>query len=361
MNAPIKIGFVLLSRAEQPIPSTRIAALNMFPFLHAGQFEPHIVFEPTRNTEIPDLSVLSADRLKADGYQIVFFQKVHGPSVVALARALRAVGIKTVFGVCDVIDPIMVEATDATVIVTDYLKSLYPPELQSRIFTVHDGIERPEFQKTDWGTHGGSRARPLHAVLVSSVRLDRLPVINDPPSWLQVTLVGRYPASDQRWHNLRESRWQMAGLSGWRQKLWYLRFMTHPRIRRVAWDADGVYDAMLQADIGIIPINTDPAQGAIERWQLKSENRLTLTMAVGLPVIATPIPAYEPVVQHGKNGFLAANQTEWLNALNALRDPALRQKIGQRARQTALAAYSMELQAKKLIKVLRTLINPVSE
>ena len=196
MSRPIKIGFVLPSNAPSRIPSTRIAALNMFPFLRAAQFDPHIVFEPSNNTETPDVRGL-ATRIKTEGFQIVFFQKVYGPGVVAQVRELHAAGVKTVFGVCDAIEPDMVQATDATVAVTDYLKSLYPNSLQARIATVHDGIERPWLHKTDWGTHCGSRTHPLRAVLVTSANLDRLPVLANPPSWLHVTIVGRYSTTDQ--------------------------------------------------------------------------------------------------------------------------------------------------------------------
>lgn len=357
MTKRIKIGFVLLSSTQNPIPSTRIAVLNMFPFLRAAQFDPHVVFEPVQNTETPDVSGL-ATKLRAEGFQIVFFQKVHGASVVALARELRAAGIKTVFGVCDVVEPAMVEATDATVTVTDYLKSLHPGALQTKISIVHDGIERPELRKTDWGSHSGSRAHPLRAVLVTSLGLNRLPVLVNPPGWLQVTIVGRYPAAGRRLQRLREARWQLAGQASWREQLRYLHFLANPGIKRAAWDADRVYDAIQQADIGIIPIETDATQGALERWQVKSENRLTLKMAMGLPVIATPIPAYEPVIQQGQNGFLAHTRAEWLSYLSALRDPALRRSIGQQARQTALAEYSMERQAEKLIAVLRGLVGP---
>lgn len=357
INAPIRIGFVLLSNSGNPIPSTRISVLNMFPFLRAAQFDPHIVFEPAQSTETPDMSGL-ARKLKAEDFHIIYFQKVHGDSVVTLARELRLAGIKTVFGVCDVVEPTMVDATDATIAVTDHLKSLYPSTLQAKIFAVHDGIERPRSHKTDWGSHSGSRVRPLRAVLVTSVGLDRLPVLGNPPSWLHVTIVGRYPAANQRLQRWREARWQLVGQPNQGEQLRFVRFLANPGIKRMAWDADGVYDAMLQADIGIIPIETDSSQGVAGSWQLKSENRLTLKMAVGLPVIATPIPAYKPVVQQGKNAFLAHSRSEWLDCLSALRDPALRRGIGQQARQTALADYSMERQAEKLLTVLRGLVGP---
>jgi glycosyltransferase involved in cell wall biosynthesis len=355
MSRLIKVGFLLLSRTTNPIPSTRIAVLNMLPLLRAAQFDPYIVYEPSHNTETPDVSGL-ADRLKAEGFQIIYFQKVHGDSVVALARELRLAGIKTVFGVCDLVEPAMVDATDATITVTDYLKSLYPTALQGKIFTVHDGIERPLVHKSEWGSHSGSRRQPLRAVLVTSAALDRLPVIVDPPSWLHVTIMGRYAAANQQLQRGREARWQLLGQTNIPEKLRFARFVTNPSIKRASWDSEGVYDALLQADIGIIPIATNKTDTASASWKVKSENRLTLKMAVGLPVVATPIPAYEPVVQQGGNAFLAQERSEWLTALSALRDPALRRSIGQQARQSALAAYSMERQAEKLIAVLHSVI-----
>lgn len=352
----IKIGFVLLSTAQKPAPSTRISVLSMFPFLRAAQFDPHIVFEPPGNTETPDVSGLTT-RLHTEGFQIIYFQKVHGESVLALARDLRTIGIKTVFGVCDLVDLAMAEATDATITVTDYLKSLYHEQLQSKIFVVHDGIEHPELHKTEWGSHSGSRIQPLRAVLVTSMSLDRLPVLQNPPSWLQVSIVGRYPVATDKLQRLREARWQLEDQTGWAERLQYLRFLANRRIKRVAWNSKLVYAAMNQADIGIIPIETHIADGALTGWPVKSENRLTLKMSMGLPVIATPIPAYEPVIQQGQNGFLADNRAEWLICLSALRDPSLRCRLGEQARQTALSRYSMVKQAEKLITVLRSLVS----
>src|SRR6185295_4410506 len=81
--SPVKIGFVLLSSSRDPLPSTRIAVLNMIPFLRQARFEPHIVYEPETGTEQPELTGL-AQRLADQGFRVVFFQKVRGPSVEAL-------------------------------------------------------------------------------------------------------------------------------------------------------------------------------------------------------------------------------------------------------------------------------------
>jgi len=327
----------------------------MFPFLREANFEPQIVFEPEIATEIPDVAEL-APRLLTERFRIVFFQKVHGPSVETLARQLSAAGISTVYGVCDLVNVAMAEATNTTIVVTEYLRSLYPPALQAKIRVVHDGIERPEVCKTSWRPDRGSRSRPLQAVLVTSVNLHELPVIDAPPEWLEVLIVGRYSRVRHSLQRLREVRWNLAAQRDSRERLSYLRFLTNRRIRCLAWDPVGVYERMRHADIGIIPIEVlpEPQLGAqISGWKVKSENRLTMKMGVGLPVIATPIPAYEPVIEQGRNGYLARSQRDWIECLDALRDPTLRRSIGNEARESVLTKYSMEAQARRLTEVLR--------
>lgn len=357
MAGKIKIGFVLLSNSQAAIPSTRIVVLNMLPYLRAAGFDAHIAFEPATSTKTPDVSGLAA-RLKAENYQIVFFQKVFGDSVLALAHEMRHKGIKTIFSICDFINPAMCEATDMTIVVTDHLKSLYPKELQSKVLVVHDGIEKPLLHKTEWGTHVGSALKPINAVLVTSSALERVPLLTSLPKWLRVTVVGNYSPDDNRLRRLGENHWRFRRLGPWRQKLDYLRFLGNPRIRCEAWGPASVYMAMQRADIGIIPIEPDPVRDPTSEWRLKSENRLTLKMAMSLPVIATPIPSYEPVINQGVNGFLAHNHDEWMHYLTELRDPQFRQRMGMQARATALERYSMDLQAQRLISALKTLLIP---
>lgn len=351
-----RIGFVLLSHSSDPQPSTRVSVLNMLPFLRDAGFETRILHEPQAETETPDVGALDAREL-ARRFDIVYFQKVHGPSVVRLVNELSALGVRTVYGMCDLVEPTMADATDATIVVTDYLKSLHPPALQPKIHVVHDGIENPAAHKTRVEDHRGSRGRPLRAVLVASASLAALPVIGTPPPWLQVSIVGRYPQRGEHRRRLRQIRWEFERRHNG-QRLAYLSFLFDRRIERIAWDPVGVYQQMLRADIGIIPVDTGSGEGEFPppAWKVKSENRLTLKMALGLPVVATPIPSYEPVVVPGENAFFARDRGEWLDHLEALRDPALREAVGRRARASVLHPYSKEVQAQGLIEVLRPLL-----
>lgn len=75
-------------------------------------------------------------------------------------------------------------------------------------------------------------------------------------------------------------------------------------------------------------------------WMRKSENRLTMKMALGLPVVASPVPAYLDIVEQGVNGFIATTPADWHRCLAELRDPALRRSMGMRARQSVLERFS---------------------
>lgn len=336
----IGLGFVLLSNRADPMPSTRIAALNLFEHLRRAGLEPVVCHEPTTPTECPALS-LDPQELRRRGIQCVVFQKVHGPQALMLSRRLRDAGLATIYLVCDLVDAEMADATDATIVVTDLLRSLYPAALQPRVHVVHDGIERPDLQRTAVRPDRGSRARPLRGVLVSSARLRHLPQLGWPPDWLSVHVVGRYRQAETSGAPLGALRVLLdppKPREGWMNRL---AFALAPGIRRVAWGPESVYDELLRADIALIPSTIDnrmePPLFPLPPWLTKSDNRLTLAMSAALPVVATPIPAYARLVESGRNGYLAQSRAEWLDALTRLRDPDHRHELGLAARATVMA------------------------
>ena len=355
----VKIGFVLSSNSGNALPSTRISVLNMFPYLRATNYEPHIVFEPTSSSEMPDISGLM-EQISNKGIEIVYFQKVHGRSVLEEAKKLSAAGVKTVYGVCDLVDNEMAQVTDATIVVTEFLKGLYDPIYQPKIHVVHDGIERPEFHKDFFGPHRNQRqkGRRLRAVLVTSSDLYKIPIIDPLPRFINLTVVGYYPPSPSMLYAVKKTYWTLCSLEGHSEKLNYVTRVINKGFKTVNWDIDTVYQTMLKADVGIIPVdmNNDslPLHKA-SQWQLSSENRLTLNMAMGIPVVASPVPAYKPVIEHGKNGYIAATRDDWVKYLKELRDPELREMMGQCARDSVINRFSKEEQARKLVAVFDSL------
>ena len=349
-SPPRRVGFVLLSPAERPVASTRIAALQVFDGLRHHGFEPVVLYAPATPHQTPDPGLHAAD-IAHRGIRVVVFQKVYGPHVLRLAQELQAVGVATVYLVCDIVEPQMCAACTATVVVTEYLKSLYPKALQHRIHVVHDGIERPEVVATPRPITP-SRSAPLRGVFVTSEDLVDLPGLVVPPPWMSVTCVGEYAPKHQWRARWRRTRWAVRVAISWQQRWNIARALACPRVKRVVWTPEGVYDELQRADVGLIPIDTTstfrlPLQ-PVPSWKLKSENRLTLMMAAGLPVVATPIPAYEAVIMQGVDGYLASSRADWRQALAALRDPQRRGAMAVAARATVLLPFSRDRQARQL-------------
>lgn len=192
---------------------------------------------------------------------IVIFQKVHGDSVMAANEGLRRRGIKTAYLVCDLVLPALTEATDLTITVTPFLRDLYPERLRHKLAVVHDGIEHPNLHKESYSGGHGERRAPLNAVLVTSAKVHKLDPIGPPPPWLRITVVGGYPERQ----SLRQRYRDLAVLPDLSARLDYLRFASHPRIHAEAWSKFRAYEALLSADIGVIPVPTGPAAEADTR------------------------------------------------------------------------------------------------
>lgn len=101
-------------------------------------------------------------------------------------------------------------------------------------------------------------------------------------------------------------------------------------------DNDREYYGHLDFDIGIAPlVDTKFAQS-------KSAVKAMEYGARGIPVVASDATAYRDYVRHGKNGFLAKTETEFLYYLELLANDAdLRAEMGKNAREAA-EAYSIE-------------------
>jgi glycosyltransferase involved in cell wall biosynthesis len=77
---------------------------------------------------------------------------------------------------------------------------------------------------------------------------------------------------------------------------------------------------------------------------------------VETPTVATPTEPFREVIRHGENGFLAVTHDEWVCHLNALLDdPALRQRLGTRARRDALLEWAPNRQGRRYLEILRSI------
>jgi glycosyltransferase involved in cell wall biosynthesis len=111
-------------------------------------------------------------------------------------------------------------------------------------------------------------------------------------------------------------------------------------VEHVPWTLETQERELARLDVGIMPLADSPwARG-------KCAYKLLQYMAAGLPVVASPVGMNVRVVDHGRNGLLAADRAEWLAALERLlRDADLAAKLGLAGRETVEAEYAYPRQA----------------
>ncbi len=90
-----------------------------------------------------------------------------------------------------------------------------------------------------------------------------------------------------------------------------------------------LYPKMLaRFDIGLVPL----LDNAFNRC--KSDLKGLEYSALGIPFLASPLPAYRRLVEEGKNGFLCSHRREWFGRLSLLVEKEeLRRRMGEMAKE----------------------------
>ncbi|HEY9259987.1 glycosyltransferase [Chitinophaga sp.] len=96
------------------------------------------------------------------------------------------------------------------------------------------------------------------------------------------------------------------------------------------WTPDTWQYHLAQCDVVMAPLD-------VTTQPCKSNNKVTTAMAMGLPVIAAPLDAYERIIRHGVNGFIADTTADWQAAISELQDPLRRSQLRELGLHTAMA------------------------
>jgi len=115
----------------------------------------------------------------------------------------------------------------------------------------------------------------------------------------------------------------------------------------VPW-SDATEVASLQGfDVGIMPLRDDE-----QSWGRCGLKALQY-MAVGVPVVATPVGAAVEIIDDGVSGILATSEADWFDAIDRLAsDSDARAVMGARGRRRVEDAYSVAVNAPLLARVL---------
>ena len=105
-------------------------------------------------------------------------------------------------------------------------------------------------------------------------------------------------------------------------------------------------------DVNLAPLESSLGGGGRFN-EAKSAIKQLEAALVETPTVATPTQPFREAVTHGVNGLLATTHEQWVAALDdLLSDPALRSRLGGRARRDALLSLSPHLQGARYLAVL---------
>jgi glycosyltransferase involved in cell wall biosynthesis len=124
----------------------------------------------------------------------------------------------------------------------------------------------------------------------------------------------------------------------------------HPQlaVESVNWSHTEEVSILNRFDIGIMPLPDDAwANG-------KCGLKALSYMACGVATVASAVGVNKDIIEHGKTGFLANSEDEWLHSLRLLcNDKALRKMIGAAGRLRVQEAYSVEANKAKYLTVFK--------
>lgn len=119
------------------------------------------------------------------------------------------------------------------------------------------------------------------------------------------------------------------------------------QVMKKRWSLEDEVDDLMSFQVGIMPLPDDP-------WTRgKCAVKILQYFAAGVPVVCSPVGTNLEVVEHGRNGYFAASEDEWVARLEELLANAERCKeLGAAGRATVQRRYSIESTLDALVKVL---------
>lgn len=112
------------------------------------------------------------------------------------------------------------------------------------------------------------------------------------------------------------------------------------------WTPETEVSVIQRFDIGLMPLLDN------EFTRGKCSFKMLQYMAVGIPVIVSPVGMNKEVLDKGRIGFAAVSLTDWYEAIEWLyRNPSARSAMGKEARNIIMTNYSVEVVSKRLASI----------
>ncbi len=131
---------------------------------------------------------------------------------------------------------------------------------------------------------------------------------------------------------------------------WKSELIPPDRIKFIQWGRDKEVTELYDMSVGIMPLYDD-------QWTRgKCSYKMLQYMAIGLPVVVSPVGMNKNVFSMGDIGFTASSDDEWINAFETLyNNAALRPKLGMEGRKIVEKYYSVQSVVPKLSSIFRNI------
>lgn len=295
----MKINWILIG--DRNTPSSRIMGYNIHKwFLNNGIY-----------------SYIQADNepIICDDLDILIIQKRFDN--YALSSASRFKGKKQIIYIIDDIYPEglpIAQIADKVICGSEYIKNWIKQFTSAKLYVIDDAYETP---------------REYHKLTYN---------LNEPPIAIWIGTLLHFSQAEQVRKLIEDIGYK------------YITVSATPQATKL-WDLNSVWNEWANADIMVIPF-----LGELPPYELaKGNNRVTQSMILGVPVIASPIPAYLSIIRQGKNGFVTRSNTrkEWEIYLKLLKNWKLREVIGRQARQDVIDHYGIDAIGNKWLEILK--------
>jgi glycosyltransferase involved in cell wall biosynthesis len=119
-------------------------------------------------------------------------------------------------------------------------------------------------------------------------------------------------------------------------------------VRLKKWSLASECQDLALIHVGLMPLEESP-------WALgKSPTKTLQYMALGIPMVCSPVGVNKSVIRDGENGFIASSEDEWVEKLSLLvENDGLRAKIATSARKTVEETLSLKVHAPRILQILR--------
>jgi len=307
----MKIGWIPVGNLD--VGSTRIGV-----YVHHNTLQNSVILS-TNDRYYPDIQS-SLDTVKQriidNNITHVIFQKVSGVKAQSLVYWCKEQGIKTIYQSGDWYETIMWEIVDAIWVTSTYIEGFLRNKFPDKpIFVIDDSLEIE--------TNKIKEFLNITPVIGWYGIYTKLPYVRELLKGIDLFTVS----------NCNDADYIMG------------------QGTNTPWSTEKLIDILLdKIDIVVIPVDTTNPLVAYA----KSSNRITLAMSLGIPVICTPIPAYN-IITHGINGYFAKSRDEFLECIEQLKDIDTRKKIGRYSIQYVKEKYSKKNIVNELLKNLSSL------